>query len=175
MKSIKVLIVMCVALFSSSITVCQKQYVSSEDIKKMSYALYTKIIEDNFKPDLLLGLARGGLIPMGYLSGEKMFNQRNVYSLGVQSYEGMEQQNEIKFTTPLDLKYIQQFKKILLVDDLVDTGKTIEHVKKVLTTALSEDTDIRVAVLFYKPKNSKIKPDYYVEETDKWLVFPQEE
>lgn len=169
------ILIRCAILFLIVPVFAAKQYVSPEDMKKMCYELYTKIKKDDFKPDLLLGLARGGLIPLGYLAGEKMFNQRSVYSLGVQSYEGMEQQTEIKFTTPLDLKYIQQFKNILLIDDLVDTGKTIKYVKEVLRTALPEETNIRVAVLFYKPKNSKIKPDYYVEETDSWLVFPQEE
>ena len=62
---------------------------------------------------------------------------------------------------------------ILIVDDLIDSGNTLITIKKHLIENFRDITDIKIAVLIKKSK-SKIIPDYYVLETDKWVVFPYE-
>jgi hypoxanthine phosphoribosyltransferase len=74
---------------------------------------------------------------------------------------------------------IKEGSKILIVDDVFDSGKSISAVIVKLTgesKISSEKLDIRIATIFYKPKRNLTyrKPEYYVEETDEWLVFPHE-
>ncbi|MGE0207493.1 MAG: phosphoribosyltransferase, partial [Candidatus Babeliales bacterium] len=63
-------------------------------------------------------------------------------------------------------------KYILIVDDLVDTGETMKFLIEALKDSLPKTT-IKIATLYYKP-TSCIKPDYYIEETTNWIVFPWE-
>jgi hypoxanthine phosphoribosyltransferase len=58
---------------------------------------------------------------------------------------------------------------ILIIDDVIDTGDTIRAVKRRI-----KRTNIGVAVIFKKPW-SRVQPDYYVAQTDRWVVFPWEE
>lgn len=129
------------------------------------------IKNDNYSPDLLIGLSRGGLQPVGLLAGEKQLNLRNVATIALTSYDGSKQ-GDIDVVMPLHLEDYKKYTSILIVDDLVDSGKTMLFIKKLLENALPEST-IKVAVLYYKP-TSKIKPDYFVEETEDWVVFPWE-
>ena len=67
--------------------------------------------------------------------------------------------------------------KVLIVDDVIDSGMTVQqflqqlHAKcgSILTT-----DDIKIATVYYKPKSACLKPDYYIHETNNWLVFPHE-
>ena len=66
---------------------------------------------------------------------------------------------------------------LLIVDDVYDTGLSIQQIITDLKEALKDDSpDIKVATPYFKPKNNKTEsnPDYYLHETDQWLVFPHE-
>lgn len=162
---------MCAYLFFCVGNICAKEYVESEKVRTMCKELCTIIKNDGFEPDLLIGLSRGGLQPVGLLAGEKQFNLRNVSTIALTSYSG-EKQGEINLVMPLHIEDYKKFKSILIVDDLVDSGKTMEYIKNLLQNELPEST-IKTAVLYYKPC-SRIKPDYFVEETEAWIVFPWE-
>lgn len=149
-----------------------KKYVSMDTIQSMCSAIYEQAKDDKFKPDLIIGLSRGGLIPLGFLSGEKMFNNRNTRAISLKSYSDNGEQSAVKLLLPIHTEDLKEFKSILVVDDLADTGKSLEFVIKSLERDLL--ANIKVATLFYK-KKSIIKPDYYVEETSDWIVFPWEE
>lgn len=154
-----------------------KQYVSIDTVKTMCQALHQQATQtsDAFIPDLIIGLSRGGLIPLGYLASENMFNNRNVTTIGLASYWDAGKRSALKLLCPFtqaDIDYLQQFPNILVVDDLVDSGKTLDFVLTLLKQ-YAPDATIKTAVLFYK-KSSIIKPDYYVEETADWIVFPWE-
>lgn len=148
-----------------------KEYVGCNKVQIMCKELSEIIKNDNFKPDLLIGLSRGGLQPLGFLAGEKQLNIRNVATIALTSYNEMEQ-GHVKIVLPLHVEDYRNYKSILIVDDLVDSGKTMLFIKNLLETELPE-SEIKVAVLYYKA-TSKIKPDYYVQETDEWIVFPWE-
>ncbi len=150
----------------------KKTYVSLDHIKSMCTDIYQQVQNDNFKPGLLLTMCRGGLIPTGLLAGEEMFNNRNVVTISIESYDDDNQQGELTLRFPAHLEDYANFNTILIIDDIADSGKTLEFVIKLLKEHLPNAT-IKTAVLFYKPK-SKIKPDYYVEETTDWIVFPWE-
>lgn len=149
----------------------EKEYVDPEKVQMMCKELCTIIKNDNYSPDLLIGLSRGGLQPVGLLAGEKQLNLRNVATIALTSYNGSSQ-GEVNLVMPLHLEDYKKYTSILIVDDLVDSGKTMLFIKKLLEDALPEST-IKVAVLYYKP-TSRIKPDYFVEETEDWIIFPWE-
>ncbi len=166
--SVKIgLLVACTAV---SVQGVHKIYITSEQAEALCDQLFHMIKKDNFEPDLIIGLSRGGLVPLGYLAGEKLFDVRTVYSLGVQSYDRMQQGN-ISLVFPFHIDDIKQFHSILVIDDIVDTGKTIAFVKELFEKHGITAT-VKFAALYYKSQRSFMKPDYYVEETDDWVVFP---
>lgn len=158
----------------------KKELVSMKNIQTMCKALYTQIVVDpncpKFEPELIIGLTRGGLIPLGILAGEPLFNNRNVKTIAVTSYSDSGQQTALKplfALSDIELEDLKRFKSILIVDDLVDSGKSLAWVTTLLREKLPDAT-IKTAALFYKER-SFFKPDYYVEKTTSWIVFPWEE
>ena len=136
------------------------------DVEKAVTALATTL-EREFVPDLIVGIARGGLIPAVRLS--HLLGDRLLRMIHIKFYRGVNLRQE----RPELLADVGKLpKKVLIVDDVADTGETLEfvreHVKK------KGAREIKVATIAYKPR-SRLKPDYYVIETDKWIVFPWEE
>ncbi|MBA3816509.1 MAG: hypothetical protein H0X29_08330 [Parachlamydiaceae bacterium] len=168
--------ILCILFFASSCVTAHetiKIYVDCDKVQTMCKELCTIIKSDDYKPDLLIGLSRGGLQPASYLAGEKQLNLRNVATIALTSYDDGAKQGYIKIVMPFHVEDYKKYKSILIVDDLVDSGKTMSFIKSFLEKELPEST-IKVAVLYYKPTSSKIQPDYYVQETDEWIVFPWE-
>lgn len=151
----------------------KKRFIPAQEIGTMCEQLFKKINADTFSPDLIIGLSRGGLVPLGYLSGETMFDIRNVVTISVKSYE-KSHQSSINLVFPLQKEVIQAANSILVVDDLVDSGKTLSFVMQLLKEQ-NPDAVIKTATLLYKPKYASFAPDYYVQETDEWIVFPWEQ
>jgi hypoxanthine phosphoribosyltransferase len=150
----------------------KKTIVVFEEVKSMCSSIAKKANMDNFKPDLLIGIARGGLIPLAILAGEPLFNNRNVTTMSVESYDDKGKQKKLKFRFLVPTDAYKAYKSILVVDDIADTGETLRKVTELLKENLPAAT-IKSAVLFYKPA-STFKPDYYAEQTTKWIVFPWE-
>jgi len=75
------------------------------------------------------------------------------------------------FTVPLQQKPAVTGKRILLFDDVADTGESLLFVKDYLHSMGIED--ITTATIFYK-SHSKIKPDFYTKQTSDWIIFPYE-
>ena len=122
--------------------------------------------------DALLIITRGGLVPGGLLSEE--LDIRNVLVAAVQFYSGIGQtlDHPIFFQFPADT--ILYGKRILVVDDIWDSGRTAVAVRERVRDA---DGDPTLAVLQYKPRRSRYpneKPEFYAEETDDWIVYPWE-
>jgi len=151
----------------------KKTHVTLEQVKSMCAGIHKLVQCDNFKPDLLVGIARGGLIPLSLLAGESMFNNRNVVTISTESYDDANQRKELKLRFPVHAEDFQNFQSILVVDDIADTGETLDFVAKLIKEYVPKAA-IKCAVLYYKPK-SKIVPEYYIEETASWIVFPWEE
>jgi hypoxanthine phosphoribosyltransferase len=75
------------------------------------------------------------------------------------------------------IKQVESEDSLLIVDDVHDTGISIQKIILDLKTACKKNTpEIKVATPYFKPKKNKMdrKPDFYIHETDKWLVFPHE-
>lgn len=140
---------------------------SWHEIDRMLNRLVEMVKRDSFRPDIIVGVSRGGLIPAAVLSdrlGVDCDAVRLRYYKSVQNTE----------ETPKIIQHISSDlsgKKVLIVDDVADTGHSLQTVKRYVQEKGAED--IMVCTLHYKPC-SVIKPDHFVEETDAWIIYPWE-
>lgn len=168
----------CLSDLSSEESVVSKQYIDMSSIKEMCKTVYEQAMhaaEAPFHPELIIGLSRGGLIPLGFLAGDGLFNNRHVKTISVASYSDHGKQGKLLVLESWgheDFEYLKRFNSILIVDDLVDSGRSLSYVLKMIQEHAPHAT-VRTAALFYK-KCSTIKPDYYAQETTDWIVFPWE-
>jgi hypothetical protein len=130
--------------------------------------LAEKIRKDKFKPDVIVGVCRGGWPPARVLS-DLMCNP-NLANVRVEFYLGVaETTEEPVLTQPVSISVAG--KKVLVVDEVADTGKSLKLVKEHLIKQGA--VEIKIATVYYKPW-SIVKPDYYEKETSQWIVFPWE-
>lgn len=139
-----------------------------EDIVRISLRLAKKISASNFRPFCIIGLTRGGLIPARILSDRLGINR--LYTLGVSFYTDLAvHKKKPVITQDIDADLLG--KEVLVVDDVADTGMSLILSKETLLRRGA--SEVRLATLHKKPW-SKVIPDYYVEETDAWIVYPWE-
>src|SRR5574344_319375 len=134
-----------------------KLYYSYEMCKEDTQKLVD--ISKSFKADAFLSIARGGLT-LSHLMSQAL-NQRNVFTINSISYDRKNQKDSIEIFNIPDLK---SYKKVLIIDDIVDSGKTMIEVFKILNEKFP-NTEFKLATLFY------IKPDFYIKQTDMWIEF----
>ena len=158
-----------------------KLFINSSDLLKDSFQLAWNVYESGFKPNYIVGVWRGGA-PIGiavqeFLSflGIKSDHVaiRTSYYSGINSHKEDVQVYGLNYV----IRKLESEDKLLIVDDVHDTGNSISQVISDLKAACKKNTpEIRVATPYFKPnKNqSNFKPDYYLHETDQWLVFPHE-
>lgn len=141
--------------------------LSWHDVEKAIEALAITIRED-YDPDIIIGIARGGLIPAVRLS--HLFNDLLMRVIHVKYYENVDETRDEPEIFWSDVGKLEG--NVLIVDDVADTGNTLEVVLNHLKDRV--EGELEICTVAYKP-SSKIKPDYYVYETEKWIVFPWEE
>ena len=159
-----------------------KKYISAQELLEDSFKLAAKVYEDGFRPEFIVGIWRGGA-PIG-IAVQEFYDFKKVetdhIAVRTSSYYGINQQSkEIKVH---GLHYIIENANaddgLLIVDDVFDSGRSIDALIKQLKALMRNNMpkDVRVACPWYKPKNSKVDivPDYYVHESEEWLVFPHE-
>ena len=159
-----------------------KKYITAQELLEDSFRLAAQVFEDGFRPQFIIGIWRGGA-PVG-IAVQEYFDFKKVetdhIAVRTSSYYGINKQSkEIKVH---GLHYIIENANagdgLLIVDDVFDSGRSIDALIKQLKKLSRNNmpTDVRVACSWYKPKNNlvDITPDYYVHETDEWLVFPHE-
>ena len=118
----------------------------------------------DFKPDALLAIARGGLT-LAHAFAQATDN-RNLFSINSILYDG-----EVKRSHPklMNLPELDGGKKVLILDDIVDSGQTLVAVLRVLQERYP-DTQFKSATLYCK-KNTVIEPDYWLHEATEWIDF----
>jgi hypothetical protein len=159
-----------------------KQYIQAQDLLDDSFRLGLKVLNSGFLPDFIIGIWRGGT-PVG-IAVQELFEHRGIGSdhiaIRTSSYETIEQRGKTIRVHGLNyiVKNADAADRLLIVDDVYDTGLSIMAVIDTLKrlARLNAPRDIRVATVFFKPGNNRTdrRPDYYIHETDKWLVFPHE-
>ncbi len=129
--------------------------------------LAQQVVDSGYRPDVVLGIARGGLIPAGAIA--YAIEVKNLFTLSVEFYTGVDQRLDVPVMLPpfLDAHDLDDA-KVLVVDDVADTGKTLELVQDFCRGHAAES---RTAVIYEKPR-SVIKADYVWRRTDRWINFP---
>ena len=131
------------------------------------YELAKMIKRSGYKADLLVVIARGGWVVGRILSD--LLELRNVAGITIKSYKGIGVKKTPKIVQGIE--HSLKDKKILLVDDIVDSGDTLMTALKYLRE--KEPADVRTAIPYVKPK-AVVRPDYYIKVVDRWVVFPYE-
>ena len=159
----------------------EKHFIRSENLIQDSFKLAWRVYEDGYRPNYIIGVWRGGT-PIG-IAVQEFFSVLGVPSdhiaIRTSHYQGIDERGSDVEVYGLNyiIKQVESEDSLLIVDDVHDTGISIEKIVTDLKTACKKNTpEIRVATPYFKPSKNRTsrKPDYYLHETDKWLVFPHE-
>ncbi len=160
----------------------EKKYIQVQELLEDSFRLGIKIFKSGFRPNFIVGIWRGGT-PVGIAVQELLdyFGIKTDHiAIRTSAYEAINQRSKQIRVHSLGyvIKNINSDDSLLIVDDVYDSGLSVEAVLDTLKERTRRNTphDIRIAVVYYKPANNETGrvPDYYLYETDKWLVFPHE-
>ena len=145
----------------------EREILSWELFGDASRELAQAIADDGYEPEMILAIARGGLLvggALGYALGIK-----NVYTMNVEYYTGVEERLEVPRILPPAPDFVDlDDARILIADDVADTGHTLQSVQEFCAGKVGE---VRVAVLYEKP-SSLVSCDYVWRRTDRWINFP---
>ena len=159
----------------------KKLYIDANTLLEQSFELAKKIHNSDFTPTALLALWRGGT-PIGIAIQEGLSflgNQTKHFALRTSYYDNNnKRKNNVQidnFTTISE--QLNTNDKLLIVDDVFDSGKTIHTLLEMFNSQKSNcPNEIRIATPYFKPSNNltTIKPDFFLHTTDQWIVFPHE-
>ena len=158
-----------------------KTVLTAQELLEDSFQLGLDILESGFEPTLIIAIWRGGT-PVG-MAVQEILAYCGVASdhiaIRTSSYVGVDQRGAVAVHgLNYIIKKVCHDDRVLIVDDVFDTGNTIKAVIDELSRRARGNTpeDIRIAVPWYKPTRNEtdIVPDYFLRETAEWLVFPHE-
>jgi len=144
-----------------------RELMTWEDLGAGARELAELVHTDGYRPDIVLAIARGGLLvggAIGYALGVK-----NTFTMNVEFYTGVDERLEMPMLLPPvpDLVDFAE-QKVLIADDVADTGATLALVKDFCEGKVAE---VRCAVLYEKSR-STVACEYVWRRTDRWIVFP---
>ena len=157
-------------------------FITATDLLQDSFRLAAQIHRSGFRPDFIIGIWRGGT-PVG-IAIQEYFEYVGVrpdhIAVRTSAYLGIGQRS--KTIRVHGLHYIvdeaNAGNSLLVVDDVFDSGHSIQALLAELADKmrLNMPGQVRIATPWYKPANNEtsLAPDYYLHETDAWLVFPHE-
>ena len=145
----------------------ERERLTWEAFGDASRTLAQQIHDDGFEPDVILAIARGGLIVAGALG--YALSVKNLYTMNVEYYTGVDERLDVPMILPPipDPGFLANA-DVLIADDVADTGHTLAAVKDFCTGKVAE---VRAAVLYEKPR-SVVKCEYQWRATDRWIEFP---
>jgi hypoxanthine phosphoribosyltransferase len=144
-----------------------KRHVEWLEFGRLCEKLAGSVKESDSKVDLVVGIARGG-IPPAMVVADRL--RVPIDFINVKSYTGVQQRGRVKIISTLFEDATK--KHVLVVDDLVDQGETMDTILAFLEEKY-HPSKVTTAALFIKPW-SKFRPDFFVDTTDAWIVFPWE-
>ncbi len=160
----------------------EKLFISAQQLLEDSVELGKRVVMSDFKPNYMVGVWRGGT-PVGIAVQELLdfFDiETDHISIRTSSYDGVDKRagkvrvHGVSYLT----RSMNPEDRLLIVDDVFDTGLSVQAIIKALEKRSRNNLprDIRVATAYYKPSRNQtaMVPDYFVHETDQWLVFPHE-
>ena len=160
----------------------KKHFISADQLLEDSFRLAAQVHNSDFAPTFIVAIWRGGT-PIG-IAVQEYFSFRKIetdhIAVRTSSYSGIgvqEKQVKVHGLHYL-LENIHAQHNLLIVDDVFDSGRSIEALIERIKAEKGDDmpTNIKIACPYFKPENNKTSliPDYYLHETSEWLVFPHE-
>jgi uncharacterized protein len=144
-----------------------RQTLTWADFGRTARELAVRIDADGFRPDIILAIARGGLFPAGALG--YALDVKNLHVINVEFYTGVDQRLAMPVVLPPVPKPIAlSGSRVLIADDVADTGATLRLVKDFCADHVAE---VRCAVIYEKSR-SVVKCEYVGRRTDLWIDFP---
>ena len=129
--------------------------------------LARRVADDGYRPDLILSIARGGLLvgaSLGYA-----LDVKNTWTMNVEFYTGVDERLDVPMILPPVPELVElEAARMLIADDVADTGETLRLVKEFCAGKVGE---VRCAVLYEKPR-SRVACEYVWKHTDRWIDFP---
>ena len=158
-----------------------KLFIQADELLRDSFKLAWQVFESGYRPNYIIGVWRGGA-PVG-IAVQEFLDVLNVPSdhiaIRTSHYKSMNERDTSVQVYGLNyvIKKVESEDSLLIVDDVHDTGISIQKIVSDIEKACKKNTpEIKVATPYFKPQKNltKRKPDYYIHETEKWLVFPHE-
>ena len=158
----------------------EKLYLSAQSLLEDAFRLGAMVVKSGFKPSFMVAIWRGD-VPIG-IAVQELLDYRGIHcdhiAIRTSSYSGIDGRAATVRVHGLNyvIRKICHDDRLLIVDDVFDTGKTIAEVIRTLRDNARRNApqDIRVAVPYYKPSRNQTDrvPDYYLHETEQWIKFP---
>ena len=159
-----------------------KLYISANDLLADSFRLGEIVLASGFAPTHLVGIWRGGA-PVG-IAVQELLDYHGLHcdhiAIRTSSYHGIDRQDpEVKvFALGYLIDTLDPDDRLLIIDDVFDSGRSIRAFIAELQARCRHNMprDIRIATVWYKPRRNitDLVPDFFVHETDRWLIFPHE-
>lgn len=143
------------------------RYITWQEVHEIIGSLANRLIGD-YNPEIIIAIAKGGLIPARIISDVLGIDE--IGFIEVKFYKSIGVRSEKPFIKHIAIPYLKD-KNVLVVDDVVDSGRTIQLV--VDSLAVHAPKQLRTLALYLKPWSTYI-PDYYFGVTDEWIVYPWE-
>ena len=159
----------------------EKQFIQAKELLKDSFQLAWKVYESGYRPNYIIGVWRGGA-PIG-IAVQEFLDVLGVKSdhiaIRTSYYNNIGKRNDEVQIYGLNyvIRKLESEDSLLIVDDVHDTGISIQKIISDIKAACKKNTpEIKIATPYFKPLKNKTdrEPDYYLHETDQWLVFPHE-
>jgi hypoxanthine phosphoribosyltransferase len=160
----------------------QKLFISAESLLRDSMELARRIVVSGFRPTFVVGMWRGGA-PIG-IAVQEVLEYHGIptdhIAIRTSYYLGIDQQDKTVRVHAIDylVSRLSAEDELLLVDDVFDSGRSLEAVLEELRRRCRRNLPerIRIATVYYKPERNRsaLVPDYYVHAVAEWLVFPHE-
>lgn len=144
--------------------------VSWEDIENWCWRLKEQLIEADWRPDIVVGLARGGWAPARVLCDQMIIKE--LYSVKTEHW-GLTASKDGRAKLVQELNVDVTDKRVLVLDDITDTGDSMRLAREHIVSL--EPDSVRTATLLHIP-HSKFKPDFMARELEEgewhWFIFP---
>jgi hypoxanthine phosphoribosyltransferase len=160
----------------------EKLFIDANSLLEDSFRLGRLVLDSGFEPTHIVGLWRGGA-PVG-IAVQELLEYHGVASdhiaIRTSSYQDVDlMKPKVRvYSLSYLIKVLDPEHRLLIVDDVFDTGRSIEALFAKLQQRCRNNMprDVRVATAYYKPLRNRtnLVPDYFVRETESWLVFPHE-
>lgn len=159
-----------------------KTWITADRLLEDSFRLANLIVDSGFRPTHIVGIWRGGA-PVG-IAVQELLQYRGIESdhiaIRTASYSGIDRQDkEVRvYALGYLIDTLGPEDRLLVIDDVFDSGRSVEAFLRELKARCRHNMPetVRIATVYYKPSRNRtqLKPDFYVHETEDWLVFPHE-